>query len=102
MGGETSKELVKYLKSDMGRGELDELVQRFCEMNQYDKFKFPIVCFYETRRTDFVKVMGDLPNEFAKHLDSDNTGIVSLHFMRISLALTLSSLSRGIRLASMV
>jgi hypothetical protein len=81
MGGEVSNELVRYLRNDAGgRGELDELIQRFCEMVENNELKFPMVCFYETLSTDFSKVIRNLPPEFADQLDSDNTGIVSLHF----------------------
>jgi hypothetical protein len=89
IGGEVSNELVKYLKNDAsGRGELDELVQRFCEIVQNDDLKFPMICFYETQRLDFSKVVRDLPPQFTKQLDSNNTGIVSLHFTSMWLALT--------------
>jgi hypothetical protein len=79
MGGEASVELVNYLRSDgEGVGQLDELVQRFCEMAADGELTFPMVCFYETQRTDFSKIVRDLPPEFAEQLDHDNTGIVSL------------------------
>jgi hypothetical protein len=90
MGGEVSNELVKYLRNDAGgRGELDELVQRFCEMLDNNELKFPMVCFYENQSTDFSKVVRNLPPEFTKQLDSDNTGIVSFHFTTVWPALTL-------------
>ncbi|PVH68034.1 hypothetical protein DL98DRAFT_475129 [Cadophora sp. DSE1049] len=74
MGREASSELIKYL--DARGAELDELVQRFCEMVEHHEFKFPIVCFYETQRTDFSKVVKELPIEFVKCLNSDSTGIL--------------------------
>lgn len=80
MGGETSHEMVNYLRTDAGgRRELDELVQRFCEMLEQDDFKIPMVCFYETQRTDFTKVISNLSPEFVKHLNGDCSGIVSFH-----------------------
>jgi hypothetical protein len=88
-GGEASSELLKYLRNDVGgRGELDELVQRFREVIEHQRFKFPMVCFYETQSSDFTKVIKDLPTEYAKQLNSDHTGIVSLHPRSMTLALT--------------
>ncbi|XP_044720024.1 ankyrin repeats (3 copies) domain-containing protein [Hirsutella rhossiliensis] len=77
MRGDSSSELVKYLGNDAGgRGELDEIVQRFCEMVEDKEFKFPMVCFYETQPTDFTTVIRKLPPEFIKCLGSDNKGIL--------------------------
>jgi len=75
MGGETSDELVQYLKTDASR-ELDELVQRFCEMIRAKEFSFPIICFYETQWTDFTKVIKNLPLPFVKQLDVNMKGIL--------------------------
>ncbi|PHH87967.1 hypothetical protein CDD83_8168 [Cordyceps sp. RAO-2017] len=78
MGGAASDELVKYLRNDAsGRGQLDEVIQRFCEMIEDSEFKIAIVCFYETQPTDFTKVVCQLPPQFVKQLDNAYTGIVS-------------------------
>ncbi|EFY98052.2 nacht nucleoside triphosphatase [Metarhizium robertsii ARSEF 23] len=76
-GGETADELVKYLNNnDSERKQLDEVVQQFCEMANSKMFKFPIICFYETRRTDFKKVLKELTPEFRKALGKHDTGIL--------------------------
>lgn len=77
LGGETADELIKYLKNDGERKQLDDVVQQFCEMANSDIFKFPIRCFYETRRTDFKKVLKKLTPEFREALGKHDTGIVS-------------------------
>jgi hypothetical protein len=78
MHDEVSDGLVDYLrKDDNGRKDLDELVQLFCEMISNNEFKFPMLCFYETRTTDFTKVLRKLPPEFAREVDSAKSGIVS-------------------------
>ncbi|KAI0855015.1 ARM repeat-containing protein [Xylaria cubensis] len=77
MGGEVSNEMVKYLRnSDDGRRELDELVQRFRELIEQEAFKFPMICFYETRQTDFRKVMRNLPRAFVQELGGRESGIL--------------------------
>lgn len=81
MNDEASDELVDYLRNDAsGRRELDELVQQFSEMVHKNRFEFSIVCFYETRRTDFTKVIKKLPPEFTQDLDGDEAGIVRFAF----------------------
>ncbi len=78
MGGETADELIKYLSNnDNERKQLDEVVQQFCEMANSNEFQFPIICFYETRRTDFKKVLNALCDEHRKELGEHDTGIVS-------------------------
>lgn len=97
---ETSNDLVRYLENEPSeRGELDELVQRFCEMLAAEEFKFPIFCFYETQRTDFTKVIRNLPPEFLKLLDSDKKGIVSSPLLSTNFILSPRSLSMKIQLA---
>lgn len=82
-GVEANGELLKYLLDETtrsGRGELDGVVQRFTQMIVHNNFKFPIVCYYETRTTNFkalVKDLGKLPKGFAKTLDSNGNGVVS-------------------------
>jgi hypothetical protein len=90
-GSEHSQELVQYL----GRGSehrsspLDELVQRFCEMTSHNYFKFKIVCFYETRATNFCAVLKRLPEGYAKgQLDTNGHGIVGLDQYPTKLLLT--------------
>lgn len=75
-GGQSSQELVKYLRAEGHRGELDELVKRFCEMTTHDSVEVEVVCFYETLHTDFTSIVGKLPAEFAKGLTVEKTGIV--------------------------
>lgn len=92
MGGESSNELLKYLQNDAsGRGELDELIQRFCEMVKRDQFKIPMVCFYENLPTDFTQVIKHLPSGYRKMLDSNNRGIVSMSGTRVLPALTVAA-----------
>ncbi|KAI1125082.1 hypothetical protein F5Y10DRAFT_268422 [Nemania abortiva] len=74
-GTEANGELVKYLREDTtcGRGELDDIVQRFMKVVSQDSYKFPIVCFYETRKTQvgaLVKRINDVPEAFRKTIDS--------------------------------
>jgi hypothetical protein len=82
MGNEASDNLVQYLKADAsGCRELDELVQRFRQMVADDKIRFPIICFYETQRTDFTNAINKLPLEFVNLLNDDNKRIVSNWFI---------------------
>ena len=46
MGTKTNDYPVQHLVQKNDR--LDEMVQRFCEMTDYDELKFAIVSFYET------------------------------------------------------
>lgn len=78
---EYSRELIEYLH--MGTkdrpGPLDELVNAFTELIQSDAFKFPVVCFYETRYTKFSAVLRTLPKDFTQTaVDKNGHGIVSL------------------------
>ncbi|KAI0414058.1 ARM repeat-containing protein [Xylaria grammica] len=76
-GGEVSNQMVEYLNnSDGKRGELDELVQRFRELHLQEAFKFPMICFYETRETDFTKVIDKLPREYVSCLRGKHKGIL--------------------------
>ncbi|KAI1739554.1 ARM repeat-containing protein [Xylaria scruposa] len=80
MGGEASDKMVKYLKnSNNGKrelDELDELVQRFRQLVADEKFNFPMICFYETRRTDFKKVINKLSPGYVARLKGDESGIL--------------------------
>ncbi|KAI0543567.1 ARM repeat-containing protein [Xylaria curta] len=80
MGSEVSDKMVKYLKnSENGRRELDvldELVHRFRQLTAQKKFNFPMICFYETHRTDFRKVIKKLPPEYVARLEGDESGIL--------------------------
>ncbi|KAH7111217.1 hypothetical protein EDB81DRAFT_671605 [Dactylonectria macrodidyma] len=76
-GSETTKELLTYLRNEPNeRGELDQLVERFCVMINHEQFIIPVVCFYETQETDFTKVIKDLPPEFVKGLGGHTAGIL--------------------------
>lgn len=75
MDDQASDELAKYLNTE----ELNEVVLQFCEMVQHKNFKFPITCFYETKRTDFTKAIKKLSPEYKKWLDSNRGILVSEH-----------------------
>lgn len=71
-----SPNLVKFLRRDHQGEELDQLIQKFCEMVHHKDFNFPIACFYETLPTDFTKVKGYLPKSFTDCLGPKNQRIV--------------------------
>lgn len=78
---EYSRELVEYLRRGTidKPGPLDELIDAFAELVQSSAFKFPVVCFYETRHTNFSAVLRTLPRDFAQtEVDKNGHGIVSL------------------------
>ncbi|KAM4068139.1 NB-ARC domain-containing protein [Hirsutella rhossiliensis] len=76
-GGETASELLKYLdKHDDQRRQLDDVVQQFCEMTSSDMFKFPIICFYETHRTDFRMAIRTLSSRDRRGLGEYQTGVL--------------------------
>ncbi|KAK2612317.1 hypothetical protein QQS21_001743 [Conoideocrella luteorostrata] len=76
--GEYTQELIQYLRrgSPDCPGPLDSLVQRFCEMIRHKNSKFGVVCFYETRHTNFSAKIKRLPKDYAKKLDANGHGIV--------------------------
>ncbi|KAH8880627.1 hypothetical protein GQ53DRAFT_669415, partial [Thozetella sp. PMI_491] len=101
--GEASSDLIRYLQKDNGGRELDESIQRFCEMVENEEYKFPMVCFYETQRTDFTKVLRHLPPQIIESLDSNHTGIVRFATAHVSTPInSLLSLSRASQHASKV
>ncbi|XPS77209.1 hypothetical protein M3J09_009240 [Ascochyta lentis] len=68
-GGEFSWELVQYLRPDK-RGDadangrpspLDDIVQEFAEMIQHNKFRCPVVNFFETRPASYDAFSRSLP-----------------------------------------
>lgn len=63
-----SRELVEYLRSGtMDKpGPLDELVNTFSELIHSDAFKFPLVCFFENRKTDFSAILRNLPSDYVQ------------------------------------
>ncbi|KAJ2986541.1 hypothetical protein NUW58_g4975 [Xylaria curta] len=77
-GFECSQELVEYIRGASGhRSLLDDLVQRFTEMIHDQAFKFDIVCFYETRHTNFSAILKKLPPEYVQEqIDPNGHGIV--------------------------
>ncbi|RSL89781.1 hypothetical protein CEP51_001076 [Fusarium floridanum] len=76
-GAETAKGLVAFLKSEPDeRRYLDQLVERFYDMINNKKLGIPVVFFYETRETDFTKVIKKLPSKFVKTLDGKKRGIL--------------------------
>ncbi|KAI4870247.1 hypothetical protein F4820DRAFT_469608 [Hypoxylon rubiginosum] len=75
MGAETSCELLKYLQpSEDDRSE--ELFQSFCRRIDQLPFTIRIVCFYETRQTDFTKIIKDLPPGYKEQLGGETSGIL--------------------------
>ncbi|OTA86512.1 hypothetical protein M434DRAFT_399854 [Hypoxylon sp. CO27-5] len=82
MGAEASGELLKYLQNQSSDDDqLEGLFQSFCEMVDQLPFKIHLVCFYETQRSDFSKVVRDLPPEFrAQHEKNEASGIVCPYF----------------------
>jgi phosphatidylglycerophosphatase A len=79
MGGETADALMKYMNNnDDERFHLDEVVDVFCEMAANESLKIPIMCFYETRCTDFSKIIHMLSEEEKDKLGKSSTGIVSI------------------------
>lgn len=80
-GREYSKELVEYLKkgSPSAPSPLDEVVQKFTELIAKKAFNLNVVCFYETRHTDFSAKLQSLPEGYRqKELDKNGHGIVCL------------------------
>ncbi len=78
---EYSRELIEYLRRGTvdKPSPLDELIDTFAELIQSDRFKFPVVCFYETRHTKFSAVLRSLPSDIAQaEIDKNGHGIVSL------------------------
>ncbi|KAI6080921.1 hypothetical protein F4821DRAFT_250494 [Hypoxylon rubiginosum] len=78
-GVEYSKELIQYLQlgTPGHPGPLAETVRRFTEMVSNHVFKFPIVCFYETRHTKFKAVLAKLPQDYVQaQIKEDGHGIV--------------------------
>ncbi|XXH03081.1 hypothetical protein Hte_009471 [Hypoxylon texense] len=75
MGAETSGELLKYLRFS-NDGQLEELFKSFCELVYDFSPRIRIVCFYETHRTDFTKVIKDLPVGFIAQLKGETSGIL--------------------------
>lgn len=79
---EYARELIEYLRSGTPErpSPLDTLRQRFSEMIHNDQYKFAVVCFYETRRTNFSAKIKKLPKQYAERLDRDGCGIVRSMF----------------------
>lgn len=78
-GIQYSTELVSYLAPTTPDvpSPLDELVQRFREMVAHSEFKIPIVCFYETRHTNFSAYKSRLPkSDGPTEFDGPGSGIV--------------------------
>ncbi|KAI1082000.1 hypothetical protein F5B20DRAFT_534045 [Whalleya microplaca] len=81
MSAETSGGLLSYLRTQRDEDErLEGLFQCFCELIGQLESKIRIVCFYETHRTDFSKILKNLPTKFRKSLKGETSGIlVPLH-----------------------
>jgi len=78
---ESSQELVQLLRSGTTENPspLDELVNTFVEQIQFGPYKFPIVCFYETRHANFSAVLRTLPADFVQtQVDENGHGIVCM------------------------
>ncbi|KAH6957864.1 hypothetical protein BKA56DRAFT_680749 [Ilyonectria sp. MPI-CAGE-AT-0026] len=78
-GIQYSTELVSYLAPTTPDvpSPLNELVQRFGEMVAHSDFKIPVVCFYETRHTNFSAYKSRLPKSDAPtEFDGPGSGIV--------------------------
>ncbi|KAI1276054.1 hypothetical protein F5Y07DRAFT_367963 [Xylaria sp. FL0933] len=67
---EVSDELLHYLVQEPD----SELIRSFCELIQNTRKR--IICFYETRRTNFGAVISKLPDSFKSGLDAENMGIL--------------------------
>ncbi|KAK4038303.1 hypothetical protein C8A01DRAFT_17605, partial [Parachaetomium inaequale] len=80
-GVEWCQELVQCLRRGTidNPSPLDELFETFVELIQSSAFKFPVVCFYETRHTNFSAILRTLPKDFAQtEVDKNGHGIVCL------------------------
>jgi hypothetical protein len=78
MNNEVSTGLVDYLDTDNHeREKLDEVVQLFCEMINKKQIEFPVLCFYETKTTNFTRVLEKLPRGYARKMKGA-IGLVSL------------------------
>ncbi|KAI1774254.1 heterokaryon incompatibility protein-domain-containing protein [Hypoxylon cercidicola] len=75
-GAESSEGLVRYLRHDAERGELDELVHKFVMLKDNPRYKFPVVCFYEQLQTDLKSVLERLPPDVAKRLDTRGSRVL--------------------------
>ncbi len=102
-GNEVSSSLVNHLKNDEDeRRQLDDLVQEFCELAASEEVKFRIICFYETRRSDFSKILDKLPRNFvAAQVNTGTEGIVSFQSNRMNLIVPLLTLEAGTEAFSM-
>ncbi|KAI0446704.1 hypothetical protein F4803DRAFT_546853 [Xylaria telfairii] len=78
-GTESSHELAKLLRHNGNRRELDELVHKFCQVKDNPKYKFPVVCFYETLQTQFKGFLKRLPRDVVRILDSQGSATVQFH-----------------------
>ncbi|KAI2468563.1 hypothetical protein F4781DRAFT_397638 [Annulohypoxylon bovei var. microspora] len=77
MAAETSGMLLKYLQSNHNEDDqLEELFQGFCEMVKQFHSKIETMCFYETHRTDFSKIITQLPSSFKDQLKGQTAGIL--------------------------
>jgi hypothetical protein len=86
-GIEYSRELLEYLHTTTvdRPGPLDELVDCFTELIHSDIFRFPVVCFYETRATENGAVLSKLPKDFIQtEVDENGRGIVCLNHVSYS------------------
>lgn len=86
-GHKYSPRLVEYLQGGCGnRSLLDELGQRFSEMIRLKSLNFKIVCFYETKATNYGAMLKKLPSnweqdKFVKSLiDPNGWGVVRLSY----------------------
>ncbi|KAI0408886.1 hypothetical protein F4802DRAFT_546886 [Xylaria palmicola] len=67
---EVSRELHRYLIREPD----SEFIQSFCELIQNTRKR--IICFYETRRTNFSAVISKISDNFKSSLDAENMGIL--------------------------
>jgi hypothetical protein len=76
---EYNRELIDYLRPGTrdAPSPLQDLIERFTYMIRQKDFNFGIICFYETRDTDFSPYKNKLSPSYAGHLNENGHGIVS-------------------------
>ncbi|KAI0100211.1 hypothetical protein GGR51DRAFT_564237 [Nemania sp. FL0031] len=65
---ESTEELAEYLRNIKSRSYLKEMIGAFCYLKDSPKYKFPVVCFYETEKTDVKGLVRRLPHRLRANI----------------------------------
>ncbi|EWG50754.1 hypothetical protein FVEG_16687 [Fusarium verticillioides 7600] len=79
-GDNCSPELIQYLRSDRrsdNKGQpspLTSMIERFAELTNDGKYKFPIMCFFEELPASFGAIVRDIPDDVLELFGIDKNG----------------------------